>query len=114
MLLRQVFANLIRNGAEASRDAGNVPSIHVSGEIDPTRGVCRVNVDDNGTGIPMTSREKVFRPFFTTRSRGTGLGLAIVQKVMLTHNGKVSIADSPIGGARVQLVFPFAADRHVI
>ena len=114
VLLRQVFANLIRNGVEATLDVGKRPTIHVSGEHDPARNVCRVYVDDNGPGIPVAAREKVFRPFFTTRSRGTGLGLAIVQKVMLTHDGKVSIADSPSGGARVQLVFPIAADRPVI
>lgn len=103
VLLRQAFANLLRNGGEAAHEAGRVPALVIHGDIDPARGVCRVFVDDNGPGIPADVREKVFRPFFTTRSRGTGLGLAIVQKIVLTHNGKISIGESPLGGARFQL-----------
>ena len=46
---------------------------------------------DNGPGIPEASRDRVFQPFFTTRSRGTGLGLAIVQNVVVLHNGRVAV-----------------------
>jgi PAS domain S-box-containing protein len=105
VLLRQVFANLLRNAAEAVDAAGRIPVIAISGEIDSRRTVCHVTVDDNGPGIPADGREKVFRPFFTTRSRGTGLGLAIVQKIVLTLNGRVSVGTSPAGGARFHLTF---------
>jgi signal transduction histidine kinase len=107
VLLRQVFANLIRNGAEACVTAHvAVPAVRVHGVLDDR--VCRVTVDDNGPGIPDESRARVFEPFFTTRSRGTGLGLAIVQKVVVTHNGRVSAGRSPLGGASIQMVFPVA------
>jgi len=62
-------------------------------------------VDDNGPGIPAADRDKVFRPFFTSRSRGTGLGLSIVQKIVLTHHGRVAIGTGPAGGASVELTF---------
>jgi signal transduction histidine kinase len=65
-------------------------------------------VTDNGPGIPEASRERIFPPFFTTRSRGTGLGLAIVQKVVVMHNGRVIVQQPPAGGASVQLAFPLA------
>ena len=68
--------------------------------------MCRVSVDDNGPGIPEAARERIFQPFFTTRAHGTGLGLAIVQKVVVMHNGRVSIGASASGGASVQLSFP--------
>ena len=55
---------------------------------------------------PSTARSKIFQPFFTTRSRGTGLGLAIVLKLVVTHNGRVAVAASPLGGASFQLTFP--------
>jgi signal transduction histidine kinase len=71
---------------------------------------CRVSVDDNGPGIPEAARAKVFQPFFTTRSRGTGLGLAIVQKVVVTHNGRVAVGVSPLGGASIHLSFPLHAE----
>jgi len=67
---------------------------------------CRIVVDDNGPGVPESARSKIFQPFFTTRSRGTGLGLAIVLKLVVTHNGRVAVAASPLGGASFQLTFP--------
>jgi signal transduction histidine kinase len=104
-LLRQVFGNLLRNAAEACESAGVTPAITIQGQVDPAARSCRVSVDDNGPGIAQDVRERVFRPFFTTRSRGTGLGLAIVQKIVLMHNGRVAIGASPTGGARLQLTF---------
>jgi signal transduction histidine kinase len=109
VLLRQVFGNLIRNAAEACATAGRVPAIAIHGEVDHAKGTCRVAVDDNGTGIPDAVRQRVFQPFFTTRSRGTGLGLAIVQKVVVMHNGRIAVRESPAGGASFQLSFPLAA-----
>jgi len=106
VLLRQVFGNLVRNAAEACESAGVQPAIVIEGAIDRKRGSCRVTVTDNGPGIPESARDRVFQPFFTTRSRGTGLGLAIVQKIVVTHNGRVAIGASPGGGARVDLTFP--------
>ena len=106
VLLRQVFANLVRNAAEACEGAGTVPVIIIDGSIDRTRNTCRVSVADNGPGIPDAARDRVFQPFFTTRSRGTGLGLAIVQKIVVTHNGRVAIGTSGQGGARIDLTFP--------
>jgi signal transduction histidine kinase len=104
-LLRQVFGNLLRNAAEACESAGVTPAITIQGQVDPASRSCRVSVDDNGPGIAEDVRDRVFRPFFTTRSRGTGLGLAIVQKIVLMHNGRVAIDASPTGGARLQLTF---------
>lgn len=106
VLLRQVFGNLVRNAAEACESGPEPPRIVISGHVDG--GQCRVTVDDNGPGIPEGSRERVFQPFFTSRSRGTGLGLAIVQKIVVTHNGRVSAGASPLGGASIQLVWPRA------
>jgi len=109
VLLRQVFGNLIRNAAEACDKAGRVPVVQIVGAVDPRAGVCRVTVDDNGPGIKDADRERVFQPFFTTRSRGTGLGLAIVQKVVVMHNGRVYAGSSAAGGASFQLAFPLRA-----
>ena len=108
VLLRQVFGNLVRNAAEACESARVTPRIVVSGQVEGA--VSRVSVGDNGPGIPAPSRERVFQPFFTSRSRGTGLGLAIVQKVVVMHNGRVSVGESPLGGASIQLTLPLAAE----
>jgi nitrogen fixation/metabolism regulation signal transduction histidine kinase len=109
VLLRQVFGNLLRNAAEACDAAGRTPVIVVDGSVDRSHRTCRVSVEDNGPGIPPADREKVFRPFFTSRSRGTGLGLAIVQKIVLIHEGRVAIGAGRAGGASVELTFRLAA-----
>ena len=109
VLLRQVFGNLVRNAAEACETAGRVPKIVIRGECSGDQQLATVSIGDNGPGIPAEHRERVFQPFFTTRSRGSGLGLAIVQKLVLLHNGKVAIDSSPEGGAEFHLTFPVAA-----
>ena len=113
VLLRQVFSNLVRNAAEACDSAGIAPVITITGTADRTHGTCRVTVEDNGPGIPSDERDKVFRPFFTTRSRGTGLGLAIVQKIVLTHQGRVAVGSSAAGGAAIELTFRLGARQQV-
>lgn len=109
VLLKQVFGNLLRNAAEACETAGVQPVIVIEGHLDRKRGSCGVSVADNGPGIPQSTRHRVFQPFFTTRSRGTGLGLAIVQKIVVTHNGRVTVGVSSGGGARIDLTFPLTS-----
>jgi nitrogen fixation/metabolism regulation signal transduction histidine kinase len=108
VLLRQMFANLVRNAAEACDASGKQPQIVIRGAVDDSRGLCRLTVDDNGPGIAESDRDRVFQPFFTTRSRGTGLGLAVVQKIVVTHNGRVTVGRSPMGGASIEILFPMA------
>ena len=72
-------------------------------------GCLRVRVCDNGPGVEPALRERVFRPFFTTRRDGTGLGLALVQKIIVTHNGRVTGAGRDGGGAVFEVTLPIAA-----
>jgi signal transduction histidine kinase len=106
VLLRQVFGNLVRNAADACEGAGVAPDIRIRGWVDLPHHSCRVSVEDNGPGIPQAARERIFQPFFTTRSQGTGLGLAIVQKIVVLHNGRVAVADARGGGASIQISIP--------
>ena len=111
-LLRQVFGNLLRNAAEACSIAGVTPVISINGSVDSARGVVRIYIDDNGPGIPEATRPRVFQPFFTTRARGTGLGLSLVQKIVVMHNGRVSVGDAPGGGARVAISLDYQTSRQ--
>ena len=58
-------------------------------------------VEDNGKGLPTDNRDRLTEPYVTTRAKGTGLGLAIVKKIMEDHGGELTLADRPLGGARV-------------
>ena len=106
VMLRQAFSNLLRNAVEACEAIQRQAVVVVEGEVDPSLGVARVAVHDNGPGIQGAAADRLFRPFFTTKSQGTGLGLAIVQKVVVTHNGRVSAGTSRLGGACFRLTFP--------
>ncbi len=109
VLLRQALGNLCRNAIEASADAGAVPDVRVEGAIDAEAGAAVIRVCDNGPGIPAGAVDRLFQPFFTTKTTGTGLGLALVQKIAVTHNGLVSATNLPEGGAAFELRLPLAA-----
>jgi signal transduction histidine kinase len=108
VLLRQAFSNLLRNAVEACQPTGIAPRVRVEGTLDYAQGVARVSIHDNGQGIDREARERIFRPFFTTKKTGTGLGLALVQKIIVTHNGRVTAGSSPMGGACFQVTLPLA------
>ena len=110
VLLRQAFSNLLRNAVEACIGASRPPDVMITGHVDG--GLVRVSVDDNGPGIPVSERERVFTPFFTTKGRGTGLGLALVQKIIVTHNGRIQVGRSPQDGASLQVILPIAASHE--
>jgi len=106
VLLRQAFSNLCRNALEACLAAARPPSIAIEGVVD--RGRVQVSVIDNGPGIDAAHGDRIFRPFFTTKSTGTGLGLALVQKIVVTHNGRITARNQPDGGARFDVTLPLA------
>lgn len=108
LLLRQALSNLLRNAVDACAEVPVKPRIVVEGHEDAALKELRMSVVDNGPGIDPALREKVFQPFFTTKGHGTGLGLALVQKIVVTHNGRISVTSSNDGGAAFQLAFPLS------
>ena len=110
VLLRQAISNLARNAIEACDEAGIVPAIQIYGEVDREAHLLRLHVTDNGPGIDPAHRERIFRPFFTTKQKGTGLGLSLVQKIVVTHNGRVHALPGPGGrGATMSVTLPLGS-----
>jgi two-component system, NtrC family, nitrogen regulation sensor histidine kinase NtrY len=107
-LLRQALLNLARNGVQASEGLSAHPRVIMSGTIEELAGKKwqRICVADNGAGIPEADLQKIFLPFFTTKSEGTGLGLAVVQKVALQHGGSIEARNRTGGGAEFLLWLP--------
>jgi Signal transduction histidine kinase len=68
-----------------------------------------VEIIDNGAGITLEDREKIFLPFFTTKPSGTGLGMAIVKKIVDLHGGDIGIESAPGRGTRVRISLPAVA-----
>lgn len=100
--LRQAFANLLLNAAQAQGGQG---SIRIFVACHPRQAIVRVM--DEGPGIPREIRDQVFSPFYTTRTEGTGLGLAFVRRVVDAAGGAVAVDDVP-GGACIRLELPLA------
>jgi signal transduction histidine kinase len=111
VLLRQAFSNLLRNALEACTGGPAPPQIVIQSDIDHAQKLSRIAVNDNGPGIAPALRERVFRPFFTAKRNGTGLGLALVQKIVVFHNGRITAAASPLGGASLQITLPLQGER---
>ena len=108
ILLKQALSNLLRNALEACAGLDRAPRIAVRSRLDVPNRAVRLSVTDNGRGIEPAAREKLFRPFFTTKDQGTGLGLALVQKIAVSHNGRVQASDVEGGGAVFTLILPLA------
>ena len=104
VLLRQAFSNLFRNSLEACAAAGVAPHILVLGSVEG--GEQRVTVEDNGPGLSDEAQRRLFQPFATTKPTGTGLGLAIVQRVIVSHNGRITAANRDEGGAEFKIRLP--------
>jgi PAS domain S-box-containing protein len=108
VLLRQAFSNLCRNAVEACAEAGVPPAIAIDGARDLEQGLLRITITDNGRGIDPRILPRLFHPFFTTKPQGTGLGLALVQKIIVTHNGRVTAGSGAVGG-RLVVTLPLLA-----
>lgn len=93
-LLRQVLFNLILNAVQAVPQGGRV----VVRAVPESRKSVRVEVRDNGPGVPPEHREDVFRPYFTESEHGTGLGLAVVRQTALAHHWEAACLPNE-GGA---------------
>src|SRR5919198_6447152 len=105
--IRQIVANLVRNGAEAAATGGRVVVTLAQDDRE-----ARLTVTDSGAGLDARAREHLFEPFFTTKDRGTGLGLAISRAIARAHGGDVEAANGEGGGATFTLRLPRRAEAR--
>ncbi len=100
--LKKVFMNIIKNGIEEMKDGG---IITISQTLFKDNKV-KISIKDTGQGMSQDQINKIFLPFFTTKTNGTGLGLAHVLRTVEDHNGYIEI-ESEIGhGTTFHLVLP--------
>ncbi|WP_020675663.1 ATP-binding protein [Geopsychrobacter electrodiphilus] len=85
--LQQVFLNIYLNAIDAMEDGGTITTLT---RLEGAEAV-RIQISDTGKGLPEAVREKLFTPFFTTKSKGTGLGLAICKRLVEQHGGRIEV-----------------------
>lgn len=100
-MLRIVFQNLMINSAHAMQGKGRIKV-----EIGTGVSTCQIAFMDEGPGIPPEIREKIFAPFFTTKSRGSGLGLPTTKRLIEAQEGRIAISCPPAGGTTIMVELP--------
>ncbi|MCA1622026.1 MAG: PAS domain-containing protein [Acidobacteria bacterium] len=108
-MLRRALLNLLRNAAEAIPDDAAERRVNVRGSVerdDAGRDWVLVEVEDTGAGIAEEDLQRIFIPFFTTKSKGHGVGLALSHRVATDHGGTLSASNTADGGARFTLRLP--------
>jgi two-component system nitrogen regulation sensor histidine kinase NtrY len=101
--MRRVVVNLVDNAVEAMARRG---VIEIETAYEPTNALVRVVVADDGPGIPLAERDKLFLPYYSTKQRGSGLGLAIVRRIVAEHGGSIDVADNVPRGTRFTIELP--------
>ena len=101
--MKRVFINLIDNAIDAMNKKGKIV---IQTFFDKDGHQVRIEVTDNGPGIPVDDKEKLFLPHFSTKKKGTGLGLAIVSQIIKEHNGAVDVQNHKPSGAKFTLQIP--------
>jgi two-component system NtrC family sensor kinase len=100
LLLQQALINIIVNAEQALANTASPRRLEVRTKSLGRRGV-EIRISDNGPGISSDVLPRLFEPFFTTKEvgKGTGLGLAIAYGIVQEHEGRLSVANGPSGGA---------------
>ena len=104
--LASAIQNLIHNSIQVIGSGAQVHLSALRDTQDPD--YVRISVSDNGPGIDLGQSEKIFEPFYTTKSQGTGLGLAVVSSVAGAHQGRVEANNNPHGGAIFSMLLPIS------
>ena len=99
--LKQALLNLLVNAMDAVA-AGSTITV----TTEASQGRMRIAVQDTGAGIPQGELEKIFKPFYTTKTRGAGLGLAIVERIVKEHQGEIRVESSAGTGTTFTIELP--------
>jgi len=108
--LDQVLKNIILNALQAMPEGGVL-----SLETGPTAsGGAYVSISDTGVGIQPDNIERIFQPFFTTKTKGTGLGLSVVHRIVENHGGRIDVTSEASKGSTFKIILPrTGAHTHV-
>ncbi len=101
--MKRVMINLIKNSLTAIEKEG---TIKIQTSYDPRLQTVRLEVSDDGCGIPEEDKSRLFEPYFSTKKTGTGLGLTIVNAIIADHNGYIRVRDNRPKGTTFLIELP--------
>jgi PAS domain S-box-containing protein len=118
--ISQVINNVVINADHAMQSGGTIrlslENIRIEQDtslpLSPGKYV-RITIADNGIGIPKENIERVFDPYFTTKTGGSGLGLSTARSIILRHNGHISIESEPGYGTMIRIYLP-ASEKGIV
>jgi signal transduction histidine kinase/HAMP domain-containing protein len=105
-VLSRALINLIQNALQAMENGG---TLGVAVRPDTANGSVDLIVSDNGPGLAPEVRQRLFEPYFSTKTSGTGLGLAIVRRAVEAHQGRILVESEPRAGTTFTIRLPAAA-----
>jgi len=107
-MLRQALLNLLRNAAEAipNHQTNRRVTVRTATETDQGKRWATISIKDTGAGIAAADLQKIFIPFFTTKTQGHGIGLALAHRVITEHGGTLTVGNAPEGGAVLTIRLP--------
>ncbi|MEE8297798.1 MAG: ATP-binding protein, partial [Thermodesulfobacteriota bacterium] len=100
--IEQVVLNLLLNGVES---INGLPA-KLTIETGVSNGFLKISISDTGSGLSKDDKEKIFRPYYTTKDRGTGLGLSITNRIVETHKGKIVVTSKKDKGSTFTVLIP--------
>lgn len=103
--LSQVLRNILENSLAACPDPGEIRFTAAAATLDG-RAAVRVSLRDSGPGLSREQRERIFEPFYTTKTRGTGLGMAIARRIVEAHGGRIEVGEDSSPGAEIIMTLP--------
>ncbi len=104
-LMRHVIISLIANSLDAMPDGGELT---VSSRIEKSDSRVEVVIKDTGCGIPIEQMGKIFKPFYTTKSKGMGVGLSLAKRIIERHGGTLRLESEAAVGTTVFMHIPLA------
>lgn len=111
--IKRALINMLDNAVAACQGIPDRGRIEIVVSHLPARGIVRLEVADNGSGMSRDAKLRLFEPYFSTKKEGTGLGLAIVAAIVADHQAYIRVQDNQPRGSRFIVDFPLRRRTEV-
>ncbi len=109
-MLEQVVLNLINNAVQAMSSANSLKELTIDSSANDKSII--ITVSDSGPGISEEIRDKIFDPFYTTKTDGSGIGLSLCRRIITDHKGSIRIESNRWGGANFIIELPVTGKKR--